>query len=153
MRASVAKEGMSYEGMDGYKQEDGMNPLTRRYLREFIPAMVGYTLVLPLSIVLLLKLHMPVALQAVVALLPVVPMIFVVRAMLRHMLRQDELQQRIELQAVAITCAVIGMASFSLGFLQNVRVLPSPPWAMLWVLPLMIGVYGVVRFLLARRYR
>jgi hypothetical protein len=127
--------------------------LQQRYLREFLPAMLGYVIVLPISIVLLLRVDLPTAGKVVVALLPVVPMVFVVRAMLRHMLRQDELQQRIELQAVAITCAVVGMASFSLGFLQNVRVLPSPPWAMLWVLPLMIGVYGVVRFLLARRYR
>ena len=127
--------------------------LQRRYLREFLPAMLGYVIVLPVSITLLLRVDMSVAWKAVVALLPVVPMVFVVRAMLRHMLRQDELQQRVELRAVAITCAVIGMASFSLGFLQNVRVLPSPPWAMLWVLPLMIGVYGVVRFLLAHHYR
>ncbi len=127
--------------------------LARRYLREFLPAMLGYVIVLPLSIVLLLRAGLPTAGKVAVALLPVLPMVFVVRAMLRHMLRQDELQQRIELQAVAITCAVVGMATFSLGFLQNVRLLPSPPWAMLWVLPLMIGVYGVVRFLLARRYR
>ena len=127
--------------------------LQRRYLREFLPAMLGYVFVLPISIILLLRVDLPTGWKVVVALLPVLPMAFVVRAMLRHMLRQDELQQRIELQAVAITCAVIGLASFSLGFLQNVRVLPSPPWAMLWVLPLMIGVYGMVRFLLARRYR
>lgn len=130
-----------------------MNPLTRRYLREFVPAMLGYLLVLPVSIVLLLKVSMPVALQVAVALLPVLPMVFVVRAMLRHMLRQDEMQQRIELQAVAITCAVIGIATFSIGFLQNVRLLPSPPWLMLWVMPLMIGTYGVTRALVARRYR
>jgi len=127
--------------------------LQRRYLREFLPAMLGYVFVLPISIILLLRVDLPTGWKVVVALLPVLPMAFVVRAMLRHMLRQDELQQRIELQAVAITCAVIGLASFSLGFLQNVRVLPSPPWAMLWVLPLMIGLYGMVRFLLARRYR
>lgn len=132
---------------------DQTRTLQQRYLREFLPAMLGYVIVLPISITLLLRVDLSTAWKVVVALLPVLPMVFVVRAMLRHMLRQDELQQRIELQAVAITCAVIGMASFSLGFLQNVRVLPSPPWLMLWVLPLMIGVYGVARFLLARRYR
>jgi hypothetical protein len=132
---------------------DQTRTLQQRYLCEFLPAMLGYVIVLPISITPLLRVELSTVGKVVVALLPVVPMVFVVRAMLRHMLRQDELQQRIELQAVAITCAVIGMASFSLGFLQNVRVLPSPPWLMLWVLPLTIGVYGVVRFLLARRYR
>lgn len=130
-----------------------MNPLTTRYLREFVPAMLGYMIVLPISIVLLLRVDMPPALQGAVALLPVLPMLFVMRAILRHMLRQDEMQQRIELQAVAITCALIGIATFSVGFLQNVRLLPSPPWLMLWILPLMIGTYGVARALVTRRYR
>ena len=49
--------------------------------------------------------------------------------------------------------AVIGMATFGPGFLQVVRVLPSPPGAMLWVPPLMIGVYGVARLQLSRRYQ
>lgn len=39
------------------------------------------------------------------------------------------------------------------AILGCIVVLPAPPWAMLGVLPLMIGVYGVVRFLPARRYR
>lgn len=130
-----------------------MNPLTARYLREFAPAMLGYVIVLPISIVLLLRVDMPPALQGMVALLPMLPMLFVMRAILRHMLRQDEMQQRIELQAVAITCALIGIATFGVGFLQNVRLLPSPPWLMLWILPLMIGTYGVARALVTRRYR
>ena len=133
--------------------EQHTKTLTRQYLREFIPAMGGYMLALPVSILLLLRVDMPIALQVAVALLPVVPMVLVMRAMLRHMLRQDEMQQRIELQAIAITCAVIGIATFSLGFLQNVRLLPSPPWLLLWILPLMIGSYGVARALVSRHYR
>ncbi len=129
------------------------NPLTTRYLREFIPAMGGYIIVLPISITLLLAVDMPPALQSVVALLPVLPMLFVMRAIVRHMLRQDEMQQRIELQAVAVTCAVVGISTFSIGFLQNVKLLPSPPWLMLWILPVMIGTYGVARALITRRYR
>ena len=133
--------------------EQHTKTLTRQYMREFIPAMGGYMLALPVSILLLLRVDMPIALQVAVALLPVVPMVLVMCAMLRHMLRQDEMQQRIELQAVAITCAVIGIATFSLGFLQNVRLLPSPPWLLLWILPLMIGSYGIARALISRRYR
>jgi hypothetical protein len=105
------------------------NPLTARYLREFVPALGGYIVVLP-----------------------VLPMWSVMRATVRHMLRQ-EMQQRIELQAVAVTCAVVGILTFSVGFLQNVKLLPSPPWLMLWVLPVMIGSYGVARALVTRRYR
>lgn len=135
------------------ESEQHTKTLMRQYMREFIPAMGGYMLALPVSILLLLRVDMPIALKVAVALLPVVPMLLVMRAMLRHMLRQDEMQQRVELQAVAITCAVIGIATFSLGFLQNVRLLPSPPWLLLWILPLMIGSYGIARALISRRYR
>lgn len=130
-----------------------MNALARRYLREFVPAMLGYLIVLPMSIVLLLQVDMPPALQGTVALLPVLPTLFVLRAIVRHMLRQDEMQQRIELQSVAVTCGLIGVGTFTVGFLQNVQLLPSPRWLMLWVLPLMIGTYGVTRAMITRRYR
>lgn len=125
------------------------DPQSRRYLREFIPAMAGYLIVLPISIILLLKADMPPVLRGVVALLP---MLFVMRAIVRHMLRQGGMQ-RIELSAVTITCALAGIATFSVGFLQNVHLLPSPPWLMLWILPLMIGTYGVTRALVTRRYQ
>jgi len=76
-----------------------MNSLSARYLREFGPAMLGYLVVLPISIALLLMVDMPPALRAAAALLP---MLFVMRAIVRHMLRQD-----VELQAVMIgTCGV-----------------------------------------------
>ncbi|MFK2877747.1 hypothetical protein [Rhodanobacter hydrolyticus] len=66
--------------------------------------------------------------------------------------RARTLRQRIERQAVATTSAVIGMAIFSRGFLQNARVLPAPPWATLWVPLLLIGAYGVIRRLLSHRH-
>lgn len=105
-------------------------PPNTRYRREFIPAMGGYIVVLS-----------------------VLPMWAVMRATVRHMLRPDEMQHRIELQAVTVTCAVAGTLTFSVGFLQNVKLLPSPPWLMLWVLPVMIGSYAVARALVTRRYR
>ncbi len=130
-----------------------MIPTTRLYLREFIPAMVGYTLAVPISITLLLTVPMPWAAKLVVALLPVVPMLFVVRAILRNLQRLDELQQRIQTQAIGVASTLVGTLTFAVGFLQNARLLPSPPWLMLWVLPLMIGVWGVAVALISRRYR
>lgn len=55
-----------------------MNSLSARYLREFGPAMLGYLVVLPISIALLLMVDMPPALRAAAALLPVLPMLFAV---------------------------------------------------------------------------
>jgi len=56
-----------------------MNSLTARYLREFVPAMLGYLVVLPISIALPLMVDMPPVLRAAAALLlPVLPMLFAV---------------------------------------------------------------------------
>lgn len=61
------------------------------------------------------------------------------------------LRRRIELQVVVIACAVVGMVTFSLGFLQNVRVSPS---LLLVRVPLLTtGAYGVSRRLLSHRYQ
>jgi len=55
-----------------------MNSLTARYLWEFVPAMLGYLVVLPISIALPLMVDMPPVLRAAAALLPVLPMLFAV---------------------------------------------------------------------------
>jgi hypothetical protein len=41
--------------------------------------------------------------------------------------------------------------SISIALLSRVE-MPSPPWLM-WILPLMIGTYGVAQALFTRRYR
>ncbi|HEY8682403.1 MAG TPA: hypothetical protein VIM06_04470, partial [Rhodanobacter sp.] len=112
-----------------------LNPPVKRYLRDFIPAMAAYMIVLPISIVLLRQFAMPTAMKALVVLLPVLPMLLVVRAIMRHMQRLDELQQRIQIQAVGMTCALVGTATFALGFLQGAGLVRSFAGEMVWVLP------------------
>lgn len=130
-----------------------MKPLTRRYLREFVPAMLAYMIVLPISIVLLQQFTMPTAMKVLVVLLPVLPMLLVVRAILRHMLRMDELWQRIQMHAVGVTCGLVGTATFALGFLQGARLVPSFAGEMIWVLPGMLGVWGVATPIISYRYQ
>src|SRR6185312_6513933 len=64
-------------GHDGVCGEGGFpfryRMLQRRYLREFLPAMLGYVFVLPISIILLLRVDLPTGWKVVVALLPVLP--------------------------------------------------------------------------------
>ena len=80
--------------------------LRRRYLREFLPAMALYVVALLLS-VWLLKRSDHVALRALVALLPVPPAAAAVRAMMRYIRDADELQRRIEVEALAIATACV----------------------------------------------
>ncbi len=135
------------------RADEPMRAVHRRYLRAFFPAMAAYVVVLPLSILLLQKVSMPMPLRALVVLLPVLPVALVVRAMAHYMAGLDELQRRIQLQAVTITCAIVAMATFALGFLQGADVVPTVAGEMTWVLPAMFAVYGMVASVISWRYR
>ena len=66
----------------------------------------------------------------------------------------DELQQRIEFEAVCIAAALVAFAYMTAGFLQAARVIDVPASAaMLWVFPLLCGTYGIAKAVIARRYR
>src|SRR3546814_4893933 len=124
-----------------------------RYIRELFPAMVGYMVLLPVSILLLKHVVMPVSFKVVVVLLPVLPILLVMRAMTRLLRGLDELQQRIQLQAMGMTCAIIGAGTFALGLLQGADLVPVFRDQIVWVLPATFSVWGMVVGIISYRYR
>lgn len=127
--------------------------LRRRYLREFVPPMVAYVLVVLASVWLLKRLPEPGVLRTLVALAPVLPIAVALRAIMRYVRDLDELQQRIELEAVSIATALVSMAYLAGGFLQVAKVIDvSAADAMIWVFPLVCLTYGVAKAIVARRY-
>ncbi|MEO8855939.1 MAG: hypothetical protein ABI343_03025 [Burkholderiaceae bacterium] len=135
------------------RKPERLRPVQMRYIREFFPAMAGYIVLLPASILLLKQVPMPVPLKAVVVLLPALPILLVMRAMTRLLRGLDELQQQIQLQAMGLTCAIIGAGTFALGLLQGAELVPVFHGQIVWVLPATFAVWGVVVAIIARRYR
>lgn len=126
--------------------------LRRRYFREFIPPMAAYVVLVFLSVWLLKRIDVP-ALRALVALLPLPPIAFALRAIARYIRDADELQRRIELEAVAFSSALVSLAYLTGGFLQAAHVIDiRAADAMLWVFPLTCLAYGVVKVVVSRRY-
>ena len=126
--------------------------LRKRYTREVMLAMAGYVVLLVLS-VLLLKRVEDGLLRALIALLPVPPMMLVLRAMIRYIRDTDELQQRIELEAVSFATAFISLLYLTGGFLQSAKVIDVPSnVAMIWVFPLVCLSYGLAKAVVAPRY-
>jgi hypothetical protein len=126
--------------------------LRRRYFREFLPPMAAYVVLVFLSLWLLKRVDAP-ALRALVALLPLPPIAFALRAIMRFIRDADELQRRIELEAVAFSSAFVSFAYLTGGFLQAARVIDvRAADAMLWVFPLTCLAYGVVKAVVSRRY-
>lgn len=124
----------------------------RRYLREFLPAIGAYVVALLVSTWLLQRIDAP-WLRTLVALMPVPAITLAMRAVLRHIRAVDELQRRIELEALSMATACITLLYLAAGFLQQARVIDVPAAvAMIWVFPLTCFTYGVAKVALARRY-
>lgn len=149
--------GLMFAALLRWRLPDGCDESTprlrRRYLREFTPAMAGYVVALFLSMWLLKRVDEP-ALRAAIALLPVAPVVLVVRALVRYIRDADELQRQIELESVSLATALVSMLYLAGGFLQMAKVIDIPSGAaMFWVFPLVCLAYGLVKTVVARRYR
>ncbi|NUS38376.1 MAG: hypothetical protein HOQ02_05065 [Lysobacter sp.] len=124
----------------------------RRYLREFVPAMGLYVVTVIGSVYLLKRVDAPV-LRALIALMPVPPVAFAMRAIVRRIRDADELQRRIELEAVSVATLLVSLGYLTAGFLQQAKVIDVPSGvAMIWVFPLVCLVYGFAKILVNRRY-
>lgn len=96
----------------------------------------------------------PLALRALVSLLPVIPIGFAIRAVVNLVRAGDELQRRIDLEALAIAAVVVGLGCLTLSFLLTADVVNfSARQAMVWVFPAQWIAYVVARTMAQRRYR
>lgn len=85
------------------------------YHRDFVPGIVGYAVVL--AVVLSLvgdRVDEPG--EWALLMLPIVPALWVLRAVLRHLRRIDEYQRLLQLEALATGFGVAMIASLTLGF-------------------------------------
>ena len=85
-----------------------------------------------------------------VAVTPMAPFIYGIVAYVRYLRRVDELQQRINLEALAIAFGATAAITFSYGFLEHVG-LPHINWW--WVWPVMGVSWMLGNEYAVRRYR
>jgi len=92
--------------------------------------------------------------KTLLALVPALPMLYVVWLMGRKILGSDELEQRTHLIGLGAATAASAVFSLVCGFLAVARVFELDSAAMLlfWVFPLQMFCYGAVRRWAARRY-
>lgn len=93
-------------------------------------------------------------LRILVVLLPVLPMAFAIRAVVRIVLAGDEMQRRIDLEAIAIAALAVSLGTLTLSLLMVAKVVAiSGQTALVWVFPALWVGYCVARLWAARRYR
>jgi len=130
-----------------------MRAVHKRYHRELFPAM-GIYVVLMLGSVWLLKRIDDLWLRALVTLLPVLPLLLVVRAIFRVIRGQDELERRIDLESIATATAVGSVAFFAYGLLLSAKIVPPLDGATvaIWVWPALCFSYGLAKVLVIGPY-
>ncbi len=133
-----------------------MRPVQRQYLKAFIPAMLAYVVVIFASAFIFKKIgpDAPVYLRAPLSIAPVIPIIFVCRALFRFLRDSDELERKIELEAIAFSSLSTGLIFITLGFLaaSNIIYLNGAMVA-IWVFPALFGLYGIAKCFTRWRYR
>jgi hypothetical protein len=130
-----------------------MRKVHKRYLREFLPATFAYS-VLIIAYGFLARSVDSVFLRSVLVVLPLAPMVLMIRAMVRVIRDQDELERRIDLEAIAIASMLTGFGFFTFGML-----LGASDWqgaqanvVAIWVLPCLFFSFGLAKIWVSRRY-
>lgn len=125
------------------------NKATKAYMVEFGSAMLLYTVVVLVSGVLLRRFpdspwRYPLALA------PVIPAGFALLAFIRALGRMDELQRRIQFDAIVFASGTTAMLTFAYGFLEGVGL---PHISVLFVLPLLVALWGIGLVFATRKYQ
>lgn len=127
-----------------------MRPHQKRYLIEVTPALALY--VLAVVVMPLVQPHATATWQRfALALLPLLLIGWVIAALWRRLLRKDELEQRVELIAIAIASSAVGIASLAWGMLELNGL--APHVSLFYVLPALVATYGAVKCAMWWRYR
>ncbi len=120
-----------------------------RYFKEFIVVLIAYAIALTLSITLLAHVESPM-LRPFLALLPIVPAFAMCWIVLRQLRRVDELQRRIQLEAMGFAFAGTALITFSYGFLE---IAGYNRLSMFFIWPLMAILWIAGTIIGNRRYR
>jgi len=126
-----------------------MDANSKRYLKEFLGSMALYTGIVPIS-VRMLRGHEHTPLGYAIAFLPIIPSALALWAFMRMFRGLDELQRRIQLEAVAFSFLATCFITLTWAFQQNAGL---PRFDVSWVAPLLIALWGLGLAIAKRRYQ
>ena len=127
-----------------------MKAVNKRYFKELTASIVAYAIILVVVILLVDGPFEHSNLRYVLILLPMIPVIFTVRAIMRYLAGTDEMEREIQLKSLAISLAGTAFITFTYGFLERVGL---PKISMFSVWPLIAVLWVGARFYLNRQYR
>ena len=129
---------------------DKLKPVAQRYVREMIIAGVLYSVVV-FAGAYATRMDLPDWVIVIAAIAPLLPALLMLRAYITFVNGVDEFQRRIQSEAVMIAAGVTGFGTFTYGFLEEWAGLPHLP--LIWVLPILIGSWGIALCIVRLRYK
>jgi hypothetical protein len=126
-----------------------MNQAAKKYARDFTVTMIAYAIFIIFSRLLLNNIG-DSPWRFLIALLPVIPVIFLILAFMRYLAGFDELQQRIQLQAIGFAAGTTSLLTFAYGFLELVG---FPQFSTFFIFPMMVMLWGLGLAYFSRRYQ
>lgn len=127
-----------------------MDKDVKNYLIRMAIAFTIYGILLFGSVTIVNTYQPSTAVSAALVMLPVLPAIAVLFIIVTFVKTRDEVQQRIITEAILWGVGVVGIATFTYGFLEAVT--PLPRISMIWVLPALIAVPGIAQIFVRMRY-
>jgi len=127
-----------------------MNP-HKRYLIFLGGAMLAYAGVLFASVWTLEATEITGWPAGALSLAPMLPALYALHAFVVRLRTMDEFQRRIVSEGIVWGAGIVGFASFGYGFLEGS--MNAPEISMIWMLPTLIGTYGIASSVLAWRLR
>jgi hypothetical protein len=129
--------------------ENLMDANEKRYLKEIGGSMAAYTAMVAVS-VWLMKSYGGSPLRYLFAVLPLIPSAFAIWAAIRFFRGLDELQRRIQFEAMAFSFLGTCLISLNWGILERAG-LPHPD--VVWVTLLLFALYCIGIGIACRRYQ
>jgi hypothetical protein len=124
-----------------------MNPAMKRYFWRFTGGMIVYVL----GLVFAKRIYTPeLPYKYWLILLPVVPIIYLVTAILRGVADMDEMKRKIVTEAAAFACLATGFTCFSYLFFRDMG---APEFHAEWAFYIMWAYYLIGLYFSWRRYK
>ena len=126
------------------------NPAFRRYLKKLSLAFAVYFVILMTMNAILDNYTVPYALSIPLVLLPMAPVVYIIRVIVEYVRTWDEMQQRLYLEAAMIAFTLVGSLTFAWGFLEDIG---FPELPTMWILPMMMVTLALAQWYVTHRYR
>ena len=122
----------------------------RRYQVHLVVAMVIYVVLVAISVNLLKSGHSGTV-RVLLALMPALPIVWVLWAVIRYLGEADELQRRVHLEALSIAAGAAAFLSLTYGLLEDLAGFPH--FSAWWTFVVIDMIWGPTSCILWRRYK